>query len=112
MNINIEILKRNIKLHQLGIDALGDVDKRIFNYLNTYMNNLYVYKSLDSPDITLFGKDKDIVVSYDELHNFFTIHNVILWKLLRNMMYSDIQELIRWWIIDIIKLDMTINHIL
>ena len=112
MNINIDILKRNIKLHQLGIDTLDDVDKQIFNCLNTYMSNLYVYKSLESPDITLFGKDMDIVVSYDELHDFFTIHNVIVYNLLSNMVYSNAQELIRWWIIDIIKLDMVINHIL
>ena len=50
ININIDILIRNIKLQELGIDKLSTKEQELLDFLNENLTNLNTYQLYEYPN--------------------------------------------------------------
>lgn len=99
--MNTEIFKRNIKLQELGIGELSIREQEILDFLNEKVNYLNSYSSDKHTDFLFFGKSKDnIILQYIEQGRYIYVGGVIwsFFELKLNMEYIDIQELMGWWV--------------
>ena len=106
--MNVGIFKRNIKLQELGIGNLSIKEQEILDFLNKNLTNLNAYACDKYFGYLFFGKDnEDIILKYSVLNGFLYLHSDKIWSFLEyrfNMGYSEIQELLMWWVDGVLNL--------
>ena len=101
--MNVEIFKRNITLHRLGIGELELVEKLVYECLVDNLSRLNKYVLDEHSDYLYFGKSIDeIVLIYNRKDNFLYVRSIIMLPLLGIYpsvnRFSAIQALIIYWV--------------
>lgn len=106
--MNLKQLKRDISLSKLGLFDLTGKSKAIIDFLNENLTGLNKYASDSYPNWLFFGKSKrNIVLEYNKENGYLYVDNDKIWSLFKNDLYienTDIQEIIRWWVVYTLKL--------
>jgi len=64
--INIDIFKRNVSLHKLGIGELSDVELKLYCFFKEHISDLKPFYSDNYINCVFWGKSKEeIVLVYD-----------------------------------------------
>jgi len=97
--MNLEILKRNISLHKLGIAELTGTEKRVYELLRSNLSELKAYTS-ETHDAIYYGKSLDlIIIRYNLVTGVLWLKSDEIWSFFRNLSIrdSDIKSFISWW---------------
>ena len=109
--MNIQILKRNIKLQELGIETLSSGEQKILDFLNEKLSGLNTYTSDIYSNLLFFGKDKEnIVLEYNKEIGYLYVSYRKIWSFFESkfdMKYADIQKLIGWYVGETLNLKVT-----
>jgi len=108
--MNIEIFKRNVQLHKLGITELESSEQKIYQFLIDNLTGLCIYTSDKKPNYLYFGKSQEsIVLSYNYIDNYLLISSDNIWHFFSDFLYiqyEDMHSLMRWWMEVILDLKL------
>ena len=106
--INLDIFKRNIQLHILGIDSLGYREREIYEYLDYSLTDLKTYVSHIYPSSKFMGKTKgNISIEYTDANKLYIDRDKLLGGLKSLMDETDLIHLTIWLLKLRYNLDMT-----